>query len=338
MIWLAWRQFRGAALLGLLALSIAGGYLIVLGLELREKRRDTLAACGSGAGCEQNLVEYAASHENTLLLVAAATYLAPVVLGMFWGAPLVAAELEHGTHKLVWNQSVTRRRWLFTRMALVLGAAAILAGVLAAMFTWAVAPVDDIADNRFDAVAFGSRHLVPVAYAVLAVSLGVLAGAILRRRLPAMALTAAVFVLVQFLVPNLVRPHLMPAETEKRQMTAEAVNEARSLGSITGAPVVGGLRVPDAWVSDTSPLRTEDGSTLSSDRFDRCLGKPPEVGAGGTFGDTAVCLGRLDLHVELIYHPNSRYWAFQLMEFTLYALMALLAAAASLRSIQRRNS
>jgi len=36
----------------------------------------------------------------------------PALLGIFWGAPLIARELETGTCRLAWNQSVTRTRWL----------------------------------------------------------------------------------------------------------------------------------------------------------------------------------------------------------------------------------
>ena len=45
--------------------------------------------------------------------------IAPAVIGMFWGAPLVARELEAGTHRLVWNQSVTRTRWLLIKVGLI---------------------------------------------------------------------------------------------------------------------------------------------------------------------------------------------------------------------------
>ena len=41
----------------------------------------------------------------------------PAVVGAFWGAPLVARELEAGTHRLAWNQAVTRTRWLTTKLA-----------------------------------------------------------------------------------------------------------------------------------------------------------------------------------------------------------------------------
>jgi ABC-type transport system involved in multi-copper enzyme maturation permease subunit len=41
----------------------------------------------------------------------------PAVVGMFCGAPLVARELEEGTFRLAWTQSVTRTRWLTLRLA-----------------------------------------------------------------------------------------------------------------------------------------------------------------------------------------------------------------------------
>ena len=53
---------------------------------------------------------------------------------MFWGAPLIARELEAGTHRLAWNQSVTRTRWLAIKLAIVGAATAAVAGLL----SWAV--------------------------------------------------------------------------------------------------------------------------------------------------------------------------------------------------------
>jgi len=43
----------------------------------------------------------------------------PALLGIFWGAPLVANELETGTYRLAWTQSVTRKRWLAAKLGLV---------------------------------------------------------------------------------------------------------------------------------------------------------------------------------------------------------------------------
>jgi hypothetical protein len=106
-----------------------------------------------------------------------------------------------------------------------------------------------------------------------------------------MAIVFLTVIAVQFAVPNTLRPHYMPAEQATVAMNADAINQARSLGSITGGPVVGGLEVPDAWVTDTSELLTSDGRPLSETAFNECFNNAPKTGATGTFGDTAVCLG-----------------------------------------------
>lgn len=59
-------------------------------------------------------------------------------------------------------------------------------------------------------------------------------------------------------------------------------------------------------------------------------------GATGTFGDIAACLGNLNLHVDLHYQPNDRYWSFQWIESGLYVALSALLAAFGLWRIQRR--
>jgi len=43
----------------------------------------------------------------------------PALIGVFWGAPLIARELETGTFRLAWTQSVTRTRWLAVKLGVV---------------------------------------------------------------------------------------------------------------------------------------------------------------------------------------------------------------------------
>jgi hypothetical protein len=43
----------------------------------------------------------------------------PALAGLFVGAPLLARELEQGTHRFAWTQGVTRRRWLLSKTALL---------------------------------------------------------------------------------------------------------------------------------------------------------------------------------------------------------------------------
>lgn len=338
MIWLAWRQFRWQALTTAVATVLAAAWLLYLGGDIRDAHSAALSSCGPRPGCPQAMAEFQARYRETMLYIAAGLGLGLALLGTFWGGPLIARELEAGTHRLVWNQSVTRRRWLATRLLLTVLAAAVVAAVVSALVTWAASPVDQEGGNRFSTILFGSRDIAPVGYAVFAVTLGTVIGLLVRRTLPAIAITLAAFIAIQFLVPNLVRPHLMPAKTETMPMTTETVNHAKNLGSITGGPVIGGITLPDepgAWISATSPLLTSDGRPLSTKRFDHCLNSPPKTGTRGTFGDTAACLGKLNLHLEITYQPAARYWTFQLLETAFYLLLTALLTAFALWRIPR---
>jgi ABC-type transport system involved in multi-copper enzyme maturation permease subunit len=339
MIWMSWRQFRTQAIVAAAALALVAAGLILLGTDIRDTYDGYLARCQSS--CADAMSQFVSEYRNLLLYLDAAFILVPGLLGMFWGAPLVARELEAGTHRLVWNQSVPRRRWLTVKLLVVGLAGMTAAGLVSLLFTWAASPVDQVADDRFDSIVFAARNVVPAAYAAFAVVLGTVIGVLVRRTLPAMALTLLVFIALQLAVPNLVRPSLMPPVTTSKSMTAEAINELRSLGGLTDRPTVGGLTVPDAWVTETSELLTSNGQPLDVNQFNACIGTgppsaSPEKESTGRFGAAAQCLGDLDLHVTASYQPNHRYWPFQWLESAIYlALTALLAALGAWR-VQRR--
>lgn len=193
MLWLSLRQFRAQLLAGAVLAAGGAGLLVYFGLTLRARHDQVLDHCTRMASCPAELAQFAVESENPLLFLAAALYLVPFLIGMFWGAPVVATELEHGTHRFIWNQSVTRTRWLLGRLAVPALCATLLAAVLSGAMTWAAAPVDQISDDKFSAILFGARDLAPIGHALLALALGVLTGALTRRRLPAMAVCAAAF-------------------------------------------------------------------------------------------------------------------------------------------------
>jgi ABC-2 family transporter protein len=323
MIRMSLRQFRIQALVGGILLVLATIYLLKLGGDIRAVHDTSLLRSQYG---------------QTMLFLAAGFGLVPVLIGAFWGAPLIARELETGTHRLVWNQSVPRRRWLAVKLTVLGLASMAVAGALGALLTWAAGPVDQVTGDRFSALLFSARGIAPIGCAAFGFTLGAVTGLLVRRTLPAMALVFLAVIAVQFAVPNLLRPHYMPAERVTVPMSVDAINQARSLGSITGSPVVGGLQIPDAWVTHTSELLTHDGRRLSNAAFNKCFDNAPKTGATGTFGDTAVCLGRLDLHVDVAYQPNQRFWPFQWIELALYLSLSALLAVVGLWRIQRRVS
>ena len=77
-------------------------------------------------------------------LRSAASHVLPALAGLFVGAPLLARELEHGTHRFAWTQAITRRRWLLSKTAL-LAAGTVLAGAAAsALVMWWRGPFDTL--------------------------------------------------------------------------------------------------------------------------------------------------------------------------------------------------
>ncbi len=117
----------------------------------------------------------------------------PALIGVFWGAPLVARELETGTFRLAWTQGVTRQRWLAVKLTLAGLASMAVAGLLSLILTWWFSPIDRVQLNQLTPAMFGVRGITPIGYAAFAFALGVTAGAFIRRTIPAMAATIVVF-------------------------------------------------------------------------------------------------------------------------------------------------
>ncbi len=145
-----------------------------------------VAACQGDCTAEIDnfLSQFMASNHTIYDLAQMMTYAVPALLGVFWGAPLIARELEAGTHRLVWNQSVTRTRWLATKLAIVGGAAALTAGLLSWAVTTSSNRIDDATGDRITPLLYGARGIVPIGYAIFAFTLGVTLGMLIRRTSP----------------------------------------------------------------------------------------------------------------------------------------------------------
>ncbi|MEJ2856896.1 MULTISPECIES: transporter [unclassified Saccharothrix] len=323
MTWLVWRQFRVPALSVCAALVVVAAVLAVTGPDLVGRT---------------NFSHVEALYTGTLLAV----YVLPAVLGVFWGAPMVTRELETGTHSLVWNQSVTRTRWLATKFAVGVPAAMAAAGLLTLAVGWWAAPIDAAAElegERFTRIlpeVFAARGVVPVGYAAFALLLGVAVGMVVRRTVPAMALTLVVFAAVQVLVPLLVRPHLLPATEETVVITPENVrqiggDENGVIDFMTIAPPSG------AWVL-TNETVDPAGTAVRPlpEAVQNCMPKPGS-GAFPERGAVSKCMARLtDLgyRQHLVYQPGSRFWPLQWLELGLFLVLSALLAWFSFRRLR----
>ena len=312
MAWVTWRQHRLQAysVLGLVAaLAVAG---LVTDLPIRAAyHRHALSSClppTARSGCDLIVSHFRSEFGSR---VAALRYLVvvPALAGLLLGAPLLAREFEHGTHRLAWTQGVTRRRWLLSKsLLLALGSA--LGGVaLAALAMWWRQPFDNL-DGRMGPNAFDVEGLVVPAYAVAALAFGVLAGLALRRTLPAMSLAVGLFLLSRLGVEKLLRPHyLAPAH--------------RSV------PGVGPLAQSRDWVLSNA-LVDAAGRTISTTREDSAIVHAQHAGI-----DPQSYLATLGWHRAVTYQPAGRFWTFQAIEAGIFVLLAAVALLLALRLVRR---
>ncbi|RSN18499.1 ABC transporter permease [Streptomyces sp. WAC 05977] len=227
MLWLTYRQHR-------MQLVITAGLLVAVGIVLLVNG-NAAADSPTPAKLFADLYQYL----SWLQVV-------PVAIGVFWGAPLVAAEFERGTTKLAWTQSISRFHWLGVKLGF-LAVLATLGGLAfgTMMQRWvAVFPTDrgDTAfTSRFDnPVLFAMTGVAPGAWWLFGFVLGTAAGALIRKTLPAIAVTIAVSVGLMIGVSNVrdlyAEPRLVALGAEPVGRVVEMVRDAA--GEITALKVL----------------------------------------------------------------------------------------------------
>ncbi|MFJ7280387.1 ABC transporter permease subunit [Kitasatospora sp. NPDC098663] len=327
MIWLTWRQFRAQAFVGLGVLLLLAIYLVVLGNQIHSSYDDTLAHCAGGA-CTSQLSTVADQYGSQVDLLSYLLLAVPAAIGLFWGAPLVARELEAGTHRFVWNQSVTRGKWLTVKLAVVGAFSVAVAGVFSIALTWASGPVNTILNNRFEPVLFGSRNIAPLGYAAFAFALGLTFGLFIRHTVPAMGATLVVFVALQIVVPTLVRPHYQTPVKTTVPLTAPLISGLTKIGTYGE---IGGLRVPGGpWVVKTTDILDSSGKEVGhSDWYQDCTNNK-------SLTEMPECLAKGNIHVDISEQPADRYWTFQLLETAIFTVLGAGLAALSFWRIRGR--
>jgi hypothetical protein len=345
MIWLTWRQFRGSAAMTAAVLVVLTAVLALTGPDLASRYTAGIAGCTPDNTCDGFFDRFFDEYQIPFLALTLVVLILPALVGLFWGAPLITRELESATHLLVWNQSVTRARWLAVKLGLTGLAAMAAAGVCGLAVTWWSDPLDKSAVPemaQMSPLVFSARGIAPIGYAAFAFVLGVTVGMLVRRTLPAMALTLAAFAAIQLAMPLLVRPHLMPPVSATFELNQTNVDSLHMQGQ-GGGPVqvfLSTSAVPGhagAWVLSSDLLdpagRTTtgggDGGEGPSSTIERFVpvsttSGPCASSAGRTSTDACLVeINRLGYRQQATYQPLERFWPFQWIETGLYALLIL---------------
>ena len=356
MIWLTWRQFRAQAITAAAALAAFAILLAAtashLSSMLRQQRAHHLPRrCLRGrwpATFLSNLASgggfavvpgsgYVILYFLSILVI----LIAPAVTGVFWGAPLIANELEAGTFRLTWNQSITRTRWLAVKLALIGVAAMAVTEAFSLIQAWWAAPIGKavglggsssiFSETRFGAFVFPTHGITPLGYAAFAFALGVTAGLLIRRPIPAMAITLAIFAAVQFITPLWIRPHLFP--TSQTTTTIAAAGASVSLTAnpklALTATVVPGQ--PGAWIISSEARQRRRAAGQHHSRGLRAGGiatfrgvkVPAGTGPGALLAPVNNCVASHGIRVAENYQPASHYWPLQWSETGMFLVLAL---------------
>lgn len=298
----SWQQYRfsavgTAAFLGAFAL-----YLLILGLRVR-------SGYASVAPCQANHLSRTCGIALTLFggyhvwgeTTAGLMLAVPVLTGVFAGAPILGRELEAGTFRFAWTQGAGRTRPTLARLGLPAVTVTAAAAALSQLFGWFYYPFFAFpSDSSFAPQYFELTGIAFAAWALAAFAIGALAGVLIRRVVPAIAASMAVWAGLLLVTILYLRPHYEAALTVR---------------GAQGAPEASPWVLSQWW---TAP----NGQHITSEQQIIELINRPRPGY--TQWTT--------------YQPAARYWHFQFIEAGWLLALSLLLIAGTIWLVRRRTA
>jgi hypothetical protein len=306
-IWLSWRQQRIETLITAAILAALAVAFVPVGIHLADLfTQQHLAHCVNRytPACRFS-VETFGNHAGVLrsLLDSGWFNLIPGLIGVALAAPLLL-DLENGTTRLAWTQSVTRARWLANRGAFAAGTVLLAATAFSVLFTWYQRPFDQLY-GRWD--RFDFEGIVPLGYALFALGLALGIGVLLRRSAAALVVAFGLYVAGRLFVQSWLRQRFAAPVSATWGLRARGPN------------------LSHAWILKEGPSdRAGHLFKGSSAVFSDCAKSGPK----GAKSLDPACMARHGAgFTHVLYQPASRFWEFQGIETALFGGIALLFMA-----------
>lgn len=291
----------------------AAGVLLVLGIGtviallawVAVQRCPDEDATGCGNDDLYMVTTAQSAAESLLSGGGSALLLLACLVGAFVTGPLIARELESGTFRMAWAQSVSPAQWLAARLAVPAALSVTGVGLLSVVYRWGwteVRNANAFGLGWFEDGVFPGIGPAAVGYTLFGVAVGALCALLIRRMLLSMAVTTVVLGVV------------MTGFTQRRRMLWPV---DRILGN--------GYPGPNTWTTETGML-TASGEKLfwrdcpSTDADHDGVGCMKARGAVTDFTD---------------YHPASHFWPLQLVETGILLALAALAVFVAFRVLRR---
>ena len=316
MAWVTWRQHR-LTLAGVVAvLGAVSLYLYITGQQIHH---EAFVPYAPGPG---------------LTLTAALFQVIPALIGAFAGAPVLARELETGTFRFTWTQGFGRARWTVATLAPLAITVTVVAGAFGFLFSWCYGPriggkygLSPLALATFDL-----RGVAFAAWTLTAFSIGVFAGILIRRVVPAMFATLVAWSGLAVVTGVFLRPHYeAPLVTSNPNLpnSAWVMSQRWTRG---GKPV--SLSTVNQVLQKVGATEVAPGHFAQNPVAPGQSAPPP----GSTLGN--VSPAQYLLHhgfTQLMsYQPASRFWPFQWIEGGWLFALSLLLMTVAVWLVRRR--
>jgi hypothetical protein len=313
MAWITWRQQRATLIAVPAVLAAVAVFLVIFGLKAHHDYA-ALVNCPLNQGQQSNAcAELFRTFNSTDWPLANACSiligLAPVLIGAFAGAPLLARELENGTYRFAWTQGLVRERQAIAKLALLGVTIVVLVGAFGELFSWFFQPFLYTEQmNRLTETVFDTSGIVFPAFALISFAIGAFLGMLLRRIIPALAATLGVYLAIR-----------LAAWGVRKYYPVAVVTSNSKIFSQFGTPSVPGYPwILSSWV--TGP----GGQPASPSAASQILNGPPgaSVPPGYTEWNRWI--------------PLSHYWPMQFIEAGWLLVLAVALMAGTVWLVRHR--
>ena len=322
MAWVTWRQHRPTLISVPAILGAVAVFLLIAGLKIHHDYA-VLTACHpfSSNACQRlnsafNSTDWTIANTVNILL-----HLAPALIGAFAGGSVLARELETGTYRYAWTQGFGRERWTIAKLVLIAVTVTAAAGAFSQVLTWFFQPFlaqEDL--TVLTATVFDMHGIAFAAWTLAAFTIGAFAGMLIRRTIPAMAVTLGAYLGLDLLTWLVLRPHY-------------------PLALVTSNPgIVGSGRpfnVKDPWVLSTW-WTGPGGKPGNQSVVNQVLGLFPDHGAPGVKETLAQAFAQHGVTQWWRYIPVSRFWPMQFVEAGWLVALSVLLIAATVWLVRHR--
>jgi hypothetical protein len=331
--WLIWRQYRTSAAISAALLAAFAALVVFTGLHIAAQFHAAFGSCLTANNCRFPNDDIALDGGPVGFIVEF-TLAVPALLGMFLGAPLVAREIETGTGQFAWTQAVTRRHWLAIKVGWLLLAALVWGGAVGALVTWWSGPRNAAYLSAFNPGTFDVQGIMPAAYSLFAMALGITAGTLIRRVLPALGVTLGGYFGVRLIFMGWIRQHYMTPVTTKFSIAAEVPYIPQGAFWQVGQGFLGPhgpLNLPPLPGGDVEVVG--NGFPVSAVPAECMTHSGPH-----STQNVLSCLANHGYAQYVTYQPATRYWPFQFIEAGIFVVLAAALVAVTFAIINRRDA